>query len=241
MQILLLAAGDNDKSFQKDIGYPDYLLERDGIPLIQYLVEKCLDLNPSKIVCLMPQIDINKYHLQNMLHQISPVVSVRGVFGQTMGAACTALLSVGSINHDNELLILNSNELIDDSLINIIEGFRSDQCDAGIVIFKSLHPRYSFARLDERSYVVEMAEKNPISNNAVAGFYWFKNGRVFIDAVEDMIRKDTRINNNFYIAPSINELILKHKKIGVYRIDSRKYHPLKNSRQLDTFENLGAI
>ncbi|OOV89100.1 glycosyltransferase family 2 protein [Pseudomonas sp. MF4836] len=238
LNIVLLASGEG-VSAEAESNYPDYLYEHDGIPLIQNLVEKCLELEPERIVCMLPKADVAKYHLRNMLHQMSPTTNVHVVHSMTMGAACTALLAAESIDNDDELLILNCNELLDCSLRDIVGGFRDGQCDAGVVVFKSLHPRYSFVRKNAEGCVVEAAEKNPISNHAVAGLYWFDKGAVFVEAVKEMIRKDVKTNDAFYIAPALNELVLQHKKIGTYRVDPSQYHPLKNSRQLQAFENVG--
>jgi dTDP-glucose pyrophosphorylase len=238
LNIVLLAGGES-ASVQAESRYPDYLSERNGIPLIQHLVENCLALDPARIVCMLPKDDVGKYHLRNMLQQMTPVATVQAVQALTMGAACTALLAAESIDNADELLIINCNELLDDSLHNIVCGFRRDQCDAGVVIFKSLHPRYSFVRMDTEGYVTEAAEKNPISNHAVAGLYWFAHGSVFVEAVKEMIRKDARVNDAFYIAPALNELVLLHKKIGTFRVEPSQYHPLKNPHQLHAFETVG--
>lgn len=238
LNVVLLASGENPTA-KNDGAYPDYLSERDGIPLLQHIIEQCSELNPARIACMFSNADASKYHLRNMIAQMSSVAVVQPVHAMTMGAACTALLAVEHIADDSELLIINTNELVDGSLQDIIQAFRADGCDAGVVIFKSLHPRYSFVRLDDRGYVVEAAEKNPISKHAVAGLYWFERGGLFVDAVKEMIRKDAKVNNTFYIAPALNELVLLHKKIGARRIEPSQYHPLKNPQQLHAFESAG--
>ncbi|MDH0646306.1 glycosyltransferase family 2 protein [Pseudomonas sp. GD03858] len=238
LNIILLAARETN-SVAVESSYPAYLAERDGLPLIEHLVESCLKLEPASITCMLPKADVSKFHLRNMLHQMSPIASVLPVHALTMGAACTALLAAQSIDNDDELLILSCNELLDASLEDIVARFRGEECDAGVVVFKSLHPRYSFVRKNSDGCVVEAAEKNPISNHAVAGLYWFAKGSVFVEAVKEMIRKDAKVNDAYYIAPSLNELVLLHKKIGTFRVDPSQYHPLKNSHQLHAFENVG--
>ena len=56
-----------------------------------------------------------------------------------------------------------------------------------------------------------MAEKNPISNIATCGIYWYRKGSDFVKYAEQMIKKNIRVNNEFYIAPVYNELILDNK------------------------------
>ncbi len=235
VNVILLSGKKCDASFG-DGEYPEYLLERNGKPLIQYLIERCATLDPKKIICTFSNSDINKLHLRNMVQQMHPSATVLPIHNVTRGAACTALLASEQIDNEDELLILSVSDFLDVALLDVVRTYRDKGEDAGVVIFNSLHPRYSFVRLDGEGRVIEAAEKNPISPHAVAGMYWFKSGSDFVTAAKDMIRKDARINDNFFIAPVLNELVLQHKKIGSYQIDSAQYHPLKTSSQLQAFE-----
>lgn len=235
LNIILLAGTKSDDS-RADGEFPGYLTEQDGVPVIQSLIENCAALEPSKIICMMANADVSKYHLRNMVSQMHPAATAHPVHESTMGAACTALLASEEIDNDDELVIVSANELLDASFVKIVEDFRSKDRDAGVVIFKSLHPRYAFVRLTQSEEVVEAAEKNPISPNAVAGMYWFKSGKMFVEAVKNMIRKDAKVNNTFFISPALNELVLKHKKIGAFRVDPGQYRPLKNQAQIQAFE-----
>ena len=48
------------------------------------------------------------------------------------------------------------------SLIYVISS-----CDAGVITFESVHPRWSYVRLDSENRVTETAEKRPISNSRI--------------------------------------------------------------------------
>lgn len=234
MNVLILAAGQ-DQLAQED-GYPLCLTEFDSLPLIQRVAISCQTLNPSNLIVAFREEDVRKYHLDNVVRLLSPNAKILNIEAPTQGAACTALLAVGSIDGDGELLIVNGNELLIADFRQIVENFRNRKLDAGVVVFSSIHPRYSYVRLDESDFVIEATEKNPISNNATAGFYWFACGQDFVRAAKNLIRKDVRVNGNFYICPTFNELILEHKYIGVHRVDSKAYNPLKSGRQIEQFE-----
>ena len=78
----------------------------------------------------------------------------------------------------------------------------------GIVFsFNAVHPKWSFVKMNSRGFVTEVAEKKPISNVATCGIYWYRKGSDFVRYAEQMIEKDIRVNNEFYIAPVYNELI----------------------------------
>lgn len=233
MNILLLAAGQ-DQSTQED-GYPLYLAEFDGVPLLQRVARACLGLDPERLIVALREDDVQRYHLGNVIRLLSPVAKLLPIGAPSEGAACTALLAAADIDNDDELLIINVNEILNADFFEIIESFRRRKLDAGVVVFPSLHPRYSYVRLDEQKLVVEASEKNPISNFATVGFYWFRNGSRFVWAAKNSIRKDARVNGGFYICPTFNELILEQFSIGVFEVDASAYRPLKSGRQIDQF------
>ena len=145
------------------------------------------------------------------------------------------MLGVVSLDQDAPLLIVSANQFVDIDFDCFTSSMLDSQYDAGTIIFDSVHPRYSYVLIED-DHVVEASEKNPISRNATAGAYWYRKTSYFTDAVKQMIRKDARVDNMFYICPSFNELILRGLKIGVKSIDSKQYHPLKSISQFETLK-----
>jgi dTDP-glucose pyrophosphorylase len=154
------------------------------------------------------------------------------VNGKTHGAICTALLACEYIDSDEELIVMAVDDFIDADFRTILDFFRTGGCDAGLVSFNSAHPRYSFARLDEDGMVSETAEKRPISRHALASLYYFRRGGEFVECAKEVIRKDDRINNAFFISQAVNEMILQRRKVLLHPIHSSQFHPLKNEMQL---------
>jgi dTDP-glucose pyrophosphorylase len=91
--------------------------------------------------------------------------------------------------------------------------------DGGIITFTSTHPKWSFAKLNESGFVTEVAEKNPISDIATVGVYYWKHGSDYVKYTEQMISKDIRVNNEFYVCPVYNEAIDDGKKIRTFNIE----------------------
>ena len=234
MNVLILAAGSDQST--PEGGYPLSLTEYKGMPLIQHTITAASRLAPKNIIAMFREKDREKYHLDNVVSLVAKNSTIVSVRQATQGAACTALLAVRHIDNADELLILNGNELLDADFAAIVADFRARKLDGGVATFQSVHPRYSYVRLDDEGNVVEASEKNPISNHATVGFYWFKQGADFVRAAKGLVRKDAHVNGLFYICPSYNELILESKRIGVYPVGSKAYHPLKDERQLKQFD-----
>lgn len=202
MNILLLAAGGNITEVE-DNGFPLTLSELNGRPLIQHLIEVCLNIDENiNLIIAFKRSDIQKFYLDNIVKLLAPVAKIISIENNTKGAACTALLASQYINNNEELLILNANDYLQIDLKKPILDFREQDFDAGTLTFDSIHPRYSYVRLKD-GFVIEAAEKRPISRHATAGFYWFKQGGEFVKAAKNMIYKDSSVNDIFFYLPSI--------------------------------------
>ena len=108
-------------------------------------------------------------------------------------------------------MIVSANELINVALEPALNDFRERQLDGATLTFQSTNPRYSFVKMDEYGRVVEAAQQNPISTNATVGLFWYARAEYFVEAAKQMIIKNAKINNSFFIAPAFNEMILKKK------------------------------
>jgi dTDP-glucose pyrophosphorylase len=232
---LLLAAGPPVAGSQE----PQYPIFLDGIDqqlFLEHSINQIQALAPEKIVALVRAADAEQFHLDSILRQIAPNCEVIKVTGETGGAACTALLAVDKISAEHELLITSATDIVRMDLTRAVANFREREADAGVITFESLHPRYSYVRIDADGWVVEAAEKHPISRHASAGIYWFRSGADFLAAAESMILKDASVRGHYFICPSLNQLVLADKKIAAWEIPPDKYQPLKQQIHVGRYQ-----
>lgn len=236
ISILVLAAGSSavDDVVQS---YPLCLSEVGGVSLIERIVGNMRSIIDASYIFALLEKEVEYFHLDKVVALLAPDPRVVIVPATTRGSACTALLAASQINPDDELLIVSANELVDCDLSSVLMDFKSRGLHGGTIVFRSIHPRYSYVSLDENGMVKQATQKNPISNHATAGIFWFKSAHDFVESAKENIRKNASISGNFYLAPTFNEMILKNRKIGIYRIENEKYFPLKNSRQVQQFES----
>jgi NDP-sugar pyrophosphorylase family protein len=235
MKILVLMAGDS-KAFASDIyKFPKFLLEVNGKPLIQHLVNSFSSLKESDFIFIVKKSESQKYHIDNVIKLLLPDSTILKVEGKTKGAACSALFAVDYIKNEEPLLITNGDQILDVNYVDFME--KSANYEASTIIFDSVHPRWSYVKLDNKNEVIEASEKRPISNNATAGTYLYKKGKYFVDATTAMIRKDVNVDGLYYICPTFNEMILKNKIISTYKIKQSQYHQITNPQELKSYEN----
>lgn len=217
MNVLIPMAGSGSRFAQAGYTFPKPLVEVNGKPMIQVVVE---NLNvDAHFIFLVQKEHYEKYNLKQLLNLISPDCDIIIVDGITDGAACTTLLAKELINNDQPLLMANSDQFLEWNSNEVLYAFTAEEIDGGIVTFEATHPKWSFAKLDESGFVSEVAEKNPISNIATVGIYYWKKGSDYVKYAEQMIEKDVRVNNEFYVCPVFNEAIQDGKKIRTKNVD----------------------
>jgi HAD superfamily hydrolase (TIGR01509 family) len=116
-------------------------------------------------------------------------------------------------------VIANSDQYVDWDSNEFMYSMTGDSVDGGILTFKSTHPKWSYAKLGDDGFVCEVAEKKPISDIATVGIYYWRKGSDYIRYAEDMITKDVRVNNEFYVCPVFNQAIEDNKKIKIFNVE----------------------
>lgn len=216
MNVLIPMAGAGSRFSQAGYTFPKPLIEVNGKPMIQVVVEN-LNID-AHYIFLVQKEHYEKYNLRQVLNLLSPGCDIVQVDGLTEGAACTTLLASDLINNENPLLIANSDQVVEWDSNECLYAFGADAIDGGILTFKSTHPKWSYAKLGDDGFVSEVAEKNPISDNATVGIYYWKHGADYVNFANQMIANNTRVNNEFYVCPVFNEAIAAGKKIRIKEV-----------------------
>jgi len=218
LNILIPMAGAGSRFEKAGYTFPKPLIEVNKKPMIQLVVENLnIDAN---FIFVVQQEHRAKYNLDTLLNLIAPGCKIVETQGVTEGAACTALLASEYIHNDTPLFFANSDQFVDWNSNEFMYKMNESGADGGIVVFEATHPKWSFAEIDENNFVVRVAEKDPISTNATVGFYYWKKGSDFVKYAKQMIDKNVRVNNEFYVCPVFNEAIQDSKKIISFKADS---------------------
>jgi HAD superfamily hydrolase (TIGR01509 family) len=217
LNVLIPMAGAGSRFEKMGYTFPKPLIDVNGKPMIQVVVD---NLNvEATFIFIVQKSHREKYNLDTLLNLISPNCKIVDIDGITEGAACTTLLAKDFINNNNPLIIANSDQFVEWDSNEFMYKMNETDCDAGIVTFNSTHPKWSFVKIDDSGYVLEVAEKNPISDIATVGIYYWKNGSDYVKYAEQMIDKNIRVNNEFYVCPVFNQAISDSKKIKTFDIN----------------------
>ncbi|SQE24935.1 lipopolysaccharide biosynthesis protein [Campylobacter jejuni subsp. doylei] len=160
----------------------------------------------------------------------------------TEGTACTVLYARKYINNNTPLMIANSDQIVDINIADFINDSFKRGLDGSILTFidKEKNPKWSFAKLNN-DLVVEVKEKETISEFATVGIYFFNEGKIFVESAIDMIIENDRVNNEFYTCPVYNYAIKNGVKIGIYNIDFSKMHGIGTPEDLEIFRAINKL
>ena len=233
MNVLIPMAGAGSRFAEAGYTFPKPLIEVGNKPMIQVVTDN-LNIEAHHIFIVQKE-HYQKYNLETVLKLIKPNCSIVQVEGVTEGAACTTLLAKKLINNDNPLVIANSDQFVEWNANEVMYAFSTEGIDGGILTFQSTHPKWSYAKKNDSGFVSEVAEKKPISTNATVGIYYYKKGSDYVKCAEEMIKKDIRTNNEFYVCPVYNQLIEKGGKVRTK--DIRKMWGLGTPEDLNNFMN----
>lgn len=217
MKVLVPMAGAGSRFEKVGYTFPKPLIDVKGKSMIQLVMEN-INIDAEHIYIVRKE-HYDKYNLRQLLNVITPNCKIIQVDSITEGAACTTLLAKEFINNDEPLLIANSDQFVEWDSNEFMYSMIGDQIDGGILTFSNTHPKWSYIKLDSNGFVAEVREKEVISNIATVGIYYWKRGSDYVKYAEQMINKNIRVNNEFYVAPTYNEAIQNNKKIKIFNVD----------------------
>jgi NDP-sugar pyrophosphorylase family protein len=205
-----------------DAGYtvPKPAIPIHGMPMIELVARSLRPARPHRFVFLALADHLERFDFDWMLRRIDPACLVVPVDTVTEGAACTVLLARDLIDTGDPLMLANSDQWVDMRIDDYLAAQDAGGADGLIMTMTADHPKWSYVGLDARGRAVRVVEKEVISNEATVGIYNFRRGRDFVWAAGEMIRRDRRVNGEFYVAPVYNELIERGARVDVFSVGS---------------------
>lgn len=237
INVILPMAGGSESSEPGLPPYPKALIEICGTPMIQCVIENLKTIGDHvHFVFIVLKQDCLRFHLDNTLRLVAgDNCTIIRLEKPTKGAACSVLMAIKHVNNSLPMVIANSDQIFECDLREKMGQFKAHNSDAGCLYIQSVHPHWSYVHLEE-GRVIEAAEKNPISKNAIAGFYYYKEGKTFVRAAQKMILNGANVGGSYYVAPIFNEVLLEDKRVDAIFIEEGQYHSFYTPRRIEDYE-----
>jgi NDP-sugar pyrophosphorylase family protein len=234
MNIIIPMSGEGTRFPRDKYHVPKPLIQINGKAMIQHAIES-LDLD-GKYHFVIRQ-DSFYFQIFELLKIIVPDCKIITVDETTSGPACSALLFENEINNNKELVIANCDQIMwwDSGLF--LQTARYYKYDGIIVTYETDTPKNSFCKIDKNGLVLEVKEKEVISNISLNGIHYWRKGLYFLESARAMIEsRDTAPNGEYYIGPTYNYMINKfNHKVGIHHIPNWQHNPVGVPEDLQTF------
>ncbi|MTV39982.1 glycosyltransferase family 2 protein [Duganella radicis] len=220
IHIVVPMAGHGSRFAKAGYTDPKPLIPIGGRPMIEVVIDNLRPSQPHRFIFVCQQAHLEQYGLGARLEAIAPGCAIVPVSQVTEGAACTVLLTRDLIDNDTPLMIANCDQYIDIDIDDYLAVMEAQRLDGLIMTMSADHPKWSYVRFNADGAIVEVVEKQVVSDEATVGIYNYARGSDFVAAADAMIANDERVNGEFYVAPAYNGMIAKGSRLGFYNIGS---------------------
>ena len=232
MNILIPMAG---RGSRVDGKYPKPLIRINGITMIEWTI-KSLNIKGNYIfITRKYDNEIFNVELNGILNSLCDSPKIVEIDFITDGPVSSALLAKEYINNEDPLIILNCDQILEWKSDEFLDKISNDILDGLVVTYKKSTNKNSYIKLDENGYGIELREKEIISEYALNGIHFWKKGYYFVDSAEELIKRNIRVNNEFYVSMTYNILIEQNKKIGIFNIPVESHWAVGTNDDIDIY------
>jgi NDP-sugar pyrophosphorylase family protein len=236
INIVVPMAGRGSRFVMEGYRDPKPLIDVFGKTMIEAVIENLNPRQPSQFIFICQRQHYIGYDLASIFSRsLGCSWKCIQIDDVTEGAACTVLEAEELIDSESALIIANSDQLVDCDISSFVECAQRSSVDGLIMTFPAEAEKWSYVSIDAQGYALEVAEKRRISPHATVGIYYFASGRKFVHAAQEMIRKDVRVNGEFYVAPVYNEMIQNQQRIALWGVEERAMHGIGTPADLNAY------
>ena len=217
MRIVVPMAGRGKRFADRGFETPKPFIEIAGKPMFLWALDSLLAFEFSVLILVVLEEHEKEFEVSKLVKNYLGRESVTQLGGVphfmvltipevTEGQLCTVLAAKGWLDEEEDVLIAASDTYIRSSLARDIQN-RPDDCAGIISVIDLPGEQWSFAQTDENGRVVQVAEKQRISNYASTGLYYFSKGADLVSIGEKMIRDGERTRGEYYVIPVYQKMI----------------------------------
>ena len=208
LKLIMPMAGNGTRFVDAGYTQPKPMIPVGDVPMFVHS-ERCIGLDFDERIFIVRK----EQNLKESILEWYPDAIIHELDHLTEGTACTIISVEDHINEGDSIFVANCDQHTEwdsehaQSLVNsvFITGFIS------VFHCPEKDPKWSYAEIDDVGKVMRVAEKDPISEWATTGYYYWKDGHQFIRNARQMIAANDRVNNEFYTCPVYNYTVTEVK------------------------------
>lgn len=239
MYIIIPLGGQGQRFVQEGYLDPKPLIRVMGVEIIRWLINH-IDVSQVKSIIIPYHIKLDQYGFQDWLHKHYPDINFKCIplTSQTRGACESVKIALDNVMIDmaEPVLVMDGDNFY---RTNIVDMFLKSPIKNMVFAFNDTTPNpiFSYIRRDETGKILEIVEKNKISDWACTGAYGFASCQLLYDTACQYLREILPGNVvEYYMSGVVSSLI---SQMDVYSqiIDRGSYVCLGTPLQVRLFCN----
>jgi capsule biosynthesis phosphatase len=238
MNIIIPIGGVGKRFSDDNYTLPKPLIKSLGKPVIFWVIEN-LKLNIDDTLYIIYRDEFKKFNFESLLVNKFRKINFKfiSIKNDTRGASETVLYGLNNINKEElekPTIIVDSDNFYYENIIEIVKNTKNKN----IIFYKKdydKNPIYSYIKIGKDNSVLNIKEKDKISDNACVGAYSFESGILLKEVIEKVIKQNIKQKNEYYISSLYDEMIKDKLKINSVEIE--KFNCLGTPNQLKSFSS----
>ncbi len=235
MTIIITMAGVGSRFKKAGYKVPKYMIEAKGKTLFEWSMDSLIGYNENveKYIFVVQRQDNSKEFITKQCEKYKiNEFEIIEIDGLTDGQATTCMLALPYLNKEKPIMIYNIDTYVEPYEMK----YEDIKGDGFIPCFYGKGDHWSFAKLDEKERVVEVREKERISENCTLGAYYFSSANLYEKIYNEYYIDDSNLEKNEkYIAPLYNYMIKNDFEVRISIVNVDKVHVLGTPEELKEF------
>ena len=208
---------------------PKPLIEVDGKPIIQYIVEMFSDEDDFVFICNEDHLNNKAYEMESILKSICPGGTIVAIPSHKLGPVYAVLKSINFIDLNEQVIVNYCDFTCDWDYIDFCNMVEDTECDGAIPCYRGFHPHtlwsnyYAYVQEQQmRAYNIQ--EKQPFTDRpreefASSGTYYFKSGELMKKYFNQCIDEELMVGGEYYVSMVYKPMMQNNLNIRVYELE----------------------
>ncbi len=233
MKVIITMAGAGSRFKEAGIQEEKYKLQVKGQTMFEYAMESLRPFFGHEFIFITREghspdnflVD----HCESLGIEAFQTVELNAL---TAGQATTAQQAAEHVDCSESILIYNIDTYVEEGHLSP-DSLRGDGC---IPVFQTEGGSWSYVKVNDSEEAVEVREKEPISDLASIGLYYFRTFGIFTKAILESGDAVEEEYGEKYIAPLYNWLIERGYSVQIDRIPESAIHILGTPSDVAAFD-----
>ena len=206
--------------------------------ILFYVIDNLI-INSNDKFFIIYNKDLDDYDFKNIISNKYSFINLIKLDYYTKGATETVLFGLNYIfnnfEYNSKTLLIDGDTFYKDNIINKFLNIESNYNSIFYIKNYDNKPIFSYIELNENNDIINIKEKNKISDNINTGAYGFNDINILYKYAKYVVENNIFFKNESYISCIINEMILNNEPFKGIELNSTNVFFLGTPEQVDNY------